>query len=111
MNSTELVGKTMTSMCSNSDSPQLPPPSLHMRLGCGLSNRAKSQRCVSCFDDDIEQPSKRIAISESDLLSLFDMPTSQEDISLQSKQLQNRRSSGSKDRIANTGLEIIQSKG
>jgi len=66
-------------------SQQLPPPSLHMHLGRGLSSIAKSRRLVSWFDegsqavkhrpDEVEE---RSALSETDLLSLFELPVSNE---------------------------------
>lgn len=63
----------------------LPPPSLHMHLGRGLSSIAKSRRLVSWFDEGSQpaiqrpdEPEVRSALSETDLLSLFELPDSNE---------------------------------
>ena len=58
-----------------------PPPSMHMHLGRGLSSISKSRRQISWFDDVPCQQlyeEERTALSESDLLSLFELPVSNE---------------------------------
>ncbi len=56
----------------------LPPPSRHMHLGSGLAAFAKSRRTIALFDDRIdatwEEPAQT-SMSESDLLSLFEIPS------------------------------------
>jgi hypothetical protein len=73
----------------------LPPPSLHMHLGRGLSSLAKSRHRFLLFDSQEEENDEEVqtALSESDLLSLFELPISNDGASSSSSnQTMNSRS-------------------